>query len=294
MIPTISRAKMIIISRLTQYVHNIWALHKIFARDYYKYSIEDVLIYLQYAESPGSQKNYPVIYKINDSQSYRTLKVREHLYCWPKMLDINALPYMHQEVFEPADTNPHAYECKDLYLKSGDICIDAGACEGFFTRYALEKGAKVIVIEPVNVLAECLQHTFSEDIKTGNVSIYNVAIGSYTGQGHLSSDPTQVYESHLSNTGEKIDIVKLDDLITGKVDFIKMDIEGGEVDALYGAKNIIQQYKPKLSIAVYHEYENARKIIEFLQEICPNYTVLHRGIFTYGGVKPRPMMLYAW
>jgi len=284
---------MMIVSGLMQYFHNIWTLRKIFS-GYYKFTIEDMLMYLQYAESPGPQKNYPIVRIINASTAYNCLKIGKYRYCWPKMFDISALPYMYQEVFEPADDNPHAYEYENLKLAKGDICIDAGACEGFFTRYALERGARVIAIEPVNVLAKALKHTFSEEIEAGSVSICNRAIGLYTGQGHLYSDPIQVYESRLDSDGEEIDIIKLDDLITAKIDFIKMDIEGGEVGALYGAKNIIQQYKPKLAIAVYHKYENAQEIMEFLQEICPSYTILHRGIFAHGGVKPRPMMVYAW
>lgn len=284
---------MMIVNRLMQYFRNIWILRRIFS-GHYKFTIADMLMYLQYAESPGPKKDYPTVRTINASTAYNYLEIGEYRYCWPKMFGINALLYMHQEVFEPADDNPHAYEYEALKLAKGDICIDAGACEGFFTRYALERGARVIAIEPVTVLVNALKHTYSEEIEAGSVSIYNAAIGLYTGQGHLYSDSTQIYESRLDNYGEEIDIIKLDDLITTKIDFIKMDIEGGEVDALYGAKNVIQQYKPKLSIAVYHEYENAREIMEFLQEICPSYTILHRGIFAHGGVKPRPMMVYAW
>jgi FkbM family methyltransferase len=278
---------------IIQYFLRVLTISKTFVGEY-KFTLQDILIYFRYAESPGPQKNYPNIQKIDEDDCFIILKIGKYIYYWPISITLYGITYMHQEVFEPASKNPHAYEYGELRLMKGDVVIDAGACEGFFTRYALERGATVITIEPVKILAKALEKTFSEDIKQGKVTIFQTAIGSCTHQGYLSTDNERIFESHLGNFGDEVNIIKLDDLITTKIDFIKMDIEGGEVDALYGAQNIIKRYKPRLSIAVYHKYENAQKIIDYLHEICPGYNIKHRGIYAENNEKPRPMMVYAW
>jgi FkbM family methyltransferase len=282
---------------IIQYFQRLLTISKTFI-GVYKFSLQDFLIYLRYAESPGRRENFPKIQIIEDNDdSFIHFKIGKYAYYWPRICDQYgtwALAHMHQEVFEPAESNPHSYEYRKLKLKNGDIVIDAGACEGFFTRYVLEKGAKVIAIEPVKILADALGKTYSADIRHGNVKVIQTAIGSYTSKGHLSMNNARIFESHLGTFGEEVNVIKLDDLIATRIDFIKMDIEGGEVDALYGAQNIIKQFKPKLSIAVYHKYENAQKIIEYLREVCPEYTVTYRCIYASGNERPRPMMVYAY
>ena len=48
-----------------------------------------------------------------------------------------------------------------------------------------------------------------------------------------------------------------------------MDIEGFELDALMGAKGLIETYKPKLAICVYHKCEDPVSIVEYLAQLVP-------------------------
>lgn len=50
-----------------------------------------------------------------------------------------------------------------------------------------------------------------------------------------------------------------------------MDIEGFELDALMGAKGLIETYKPKLAICVYHKCEDPVSIVEYLAQLVPEY-----------------------
>lgn len=61
-------------------------------------------------------------------------------------------------------------------------------------------------------------------------------------------------------------IVEADD-----VSFIKMDIEGAELKAIYGAKRIIVSNKPKLAICIYHKPEDIYTIPITLLELNPSY-----------------------
>ena len=78
-----------------------------------------------------------------------------------------------------------------------------------------------------------------------------------------------------TNKGEKIQLVKLDDFAKErnlkKVDFIKMDIEGAELDALKGSEETIRKHKPKLAICVYHKGRDMIDISQYLKSLVPEY-----------------------
>ena len=59
-------------------------------------------------------------------------------------------------------------------------------------------------------------------------------------------------------------------------DFLKMDIEGAELSAINGAKNIINQYHPKLAICVYHRAADIREIFKTVLNIRADYHVYLR------------------
>jgi len=77
---------------------------------------------------------------------------------------------------------------------------------------------------------------------------------------------------------------KLDDLIDGRVTFIKMDIEGAEMKALEGASQIITSQRPKLAIACYHSHRGGLytgssdlfDIPAYIKSLVPEYKIFIR------------------
>jgi len=55
------------------------------------------------------------------------------------------------------------------------------------------------------------------------------------------------------------------------IDFIKMDIEGAELNALIGAQETIKRFGPKLAVTVYHKQEDLCTIPHFLKMLRPDY-----------------------
>lgn len=82
---------------------------------------------------------------------------------------------------------------------------------------------------------------------------------------------------------EQLNLNTIDNIVNEKVDFIKMDIEGAEQDAIEGAVNTIKKYNPILAICLYHKAEDWYKIPQKVLEIQSNYDIYLRhymeGIF---------------
>ncbi|MDC0933867.1 FkbM family methyltransferase, partial [Arcobacteraceae bacterium] len=82
---------------------------------------------------------------------------------------------------------------------------------------------------------------------------------------------------------QALQIDTLDNILSDKIDFIKMDIEGAEQDAIEGASDIIKKDSPILAICIYHKAEDWYKVPQKVLNINPNYKIYLRhymeGIF---------------
>lgn len=162
-------------------------------------------------------------------------------------------------VFWSHPANTHYYLAGGTVIKPGDVCIDCGCCEGFFVFQALEAGAaKVIGIEPNPEMVYCLEKTFAKEIEAGRVLIQSAALGAYRGQTSFSFDAGCPAAGHVGGptTGQSVAVETLaavcEKLQLDRVDFVKMDIEGAEIQAVEGALPVLTKLHPKLAITTYH------------------------------------------
>lgn len=103
-------------------------------------------------------------------------------------------------------------------------------------------------------------------------------------KGLWSSDTTVCFETTGTGSGsiidkedaDRIEVVSLDSCVKEKVTFIKMDIEGAELDALKGCQNTIKHYRPKLAICVYHKREDIIEIPKYIKSLVPDYPLYLR------------------
>jgi hypothetical protein len=63
------------------------------------------------------------------------------------------------------------------------------------------------------------------------------------------------------------------DLKVERADFIKMDIEGAEKQALRGAKNTIAKWRPRMAIAMEHLTDDPVRIPQVVQAEVPGYRI---------------------
>lgn len=236
---------------------------------------------------------------IEDSGGVQSVKLADTVYRVPKgIFKPGELSWVHQEVIQPCDINPHAYENNTVAIQLGDVVIDAGACAGFFTRHALNRGAqRVYAFEPLPAITSALQETFRQDCVAGAVVIVPIALTNVTGTASFNDGDQFICEAHLTSEGNHTVLTStLDDFVRSqyvdRIDFIKMDIEGEEMNAVAGALGAINRFKPSLAIAVYHQYENAALVRDILLANCPGYTVDFGGRYMFE-VPHRPYMVYA-
>lgn len=85
-------------------------------------------------------------------------------------------------------------------------------------------------------------------------------------------------ESRITDEApNKIRVDSIDNICSGEtVTFIKMDIEGSEMNALQGAINTIKRDKPRLAICIYHSLEDLYRIPLWIKETFPEYRIYIR------------------
>lgn len=150
-------------------------------------------------------------------------------------------------------------------LKKGDTVVDAGACFGAFTVLAAQVAAKVYSFEPHPENFTLLREN-TKDLK--NVELYNVALGNHSGEAHMDS----IFP--LGNTGGgqinlhgdiQVAVKRLDEMVS-RADFLKIDVEGLEMDVLEGAERLLrQEKKPRLAIEVHYSDWNLARIENYVK-----------------------------
>ena len=111
-----------------------------------------------------------------------------------------------------------------------------------------------------------------------NHSQFLGAASNYSGQGLFMSHIDKTFMSKggkIASSGEKINIIKLDDIsITGNksIKGIKIDTEGEDYKVLLGAENTIKNFKPDIIIET--REANKIEIFEFLSKFNYKFSII--------------------
>ncbi len=216
---------------------------------------------------------------------------KETFYTKKKALKKFELNAIYNETFSNYKLNGHSYMRPEMRVHLGDVVVDAGGCEGYYSRYALMEGAaKVIIFEPCSELAEGLKRTFEREISNGKVTIIEKALGRDEHTDTLFVNQNMFCASSISmenadSIKKEVPVVSLDkalkDIGVKHIDILKMDIEGAEIDAVIGARKVIKHCEPKLIIATYHSYYNAIRIKEICKRINCQYKFKAYGCYQF-------------
>ncbi len=139
--------------------------------------------------------------------------------------------------------------CRRL-IRPGMVVVDVGAHIGYYTRIfsrLVGDSGRVLSFEPSSENFPVLSKNLSAG-KYRNVTLFNKAVGAENTKGTLFVSPG--HSNHSLNAGftesvgqEQVEIVPLDLVLSqqgiSQMDFIKVDVEGSEIDVLHGMKSII-------------------------------------------------------
>lgn len=166
----------------------------------------------------------------------------------------------------------------DIGVRTGDVVIDGGACWGDTSLY----------------FARAARHVFAWECMTANLPLLYRNMGL---NPQLASKITVVERamwgkpretlsfrfagsgSHLAleAKGDRQDVVTdtIDNYVfennVAQVDFIKMDIEGAEFNALRGAEATVRRFRPRLAICLYHSLADFNRIPQWIRDLGLGY-----------------------
>ncbi len=173
-------------------------------------------------------------------------------------------------------------------VKSGDVVLDIGANIGAFTllfsKLVTPQGS-VFAFEPQRVVFQMLCANAAMNSCT-NVHTINKCVGKdYLGVDVLELDQYKVTNFGGLSIGSdgktptiKVGVVVIDDLMLGRCDFIKIDVEGMERDVLLGATETIKRCKP----IMYIENDRAKKSAELISTISElGYVIYEHNPYLY-------------
>jgi FkbM family methyltransferase len=103
-------------------------------------------------------------------------------------------------------------------------------------------------------------------------------LGDWRNRDELCFIKTGMGSDRLSETGNyRIQVNSIDNIAQNQqVDFIKMDIEGAEKEALLGAAQTIKKHRPVLAVSVYHKFRDFWELPLLIKEIQPAYKFYFR------------------
>lgn len=154
--------------------------------------------------------------------------------------------------------------------------VDCGAYTGD-TVVSLTKNIgkvdKLIAIEPdVDNFNKLLSNIAREKENIADeICLYPCGI--WASERKLAFNSNGGASCHISGSGDVIlQCVALDDVLYGFTPtFIKMDVEGAELEGVKGARHTINRHKPDLAISVYHKIEHLWEIPLLLNTLNINY-----------------------
>jgi len=171
-----------------------------------------------------------------------------------------------------------AYEWQHLkslwgkHVKSYNVCVQAGGACGMYPRLLSETFKHVYTFEPNPISFHCLVN----NCQSNNISKFNMGLGSEPGVAMIKTQGlNNLGEARIRTDGDyRIVLTTIDSLFLDACDFIQLDIENYELNALHGAAETIRKFKPVISVE-----NGSEEILNFLKSLAP---YKHVGSFGIG------------
>lgn len=139
-------------------------------------------------------------------------------------------------------------------VPAGSVVIDVGAHMGFATTLLARRvgdGGLVFAIEPQTRCAPIIRR------RCPSAMVVTAAAHRVDGRRGLVTGGTFGTDSRITEQAGETEVIALDSLLEDigdrNVSFIKIDVQGGEVNVLLGANALLDRHRPDLFIELWHE-----------------------------------------
>ncbi len=181
------------------------------------------------------------------------------------------------EIFEMGHQQ---YFPRDMFqIEKNAVFVDAGAYDGMtsvaFSKWCDTYG-KIYCLEPDSLMYKVMHEVLK--IK-GIKNVVEIEKGAWLSNGKFKfSMNNMTGSSFLDDKGSyEIETTTIDSILSGtKASYIKMDIEGAELEALKGCRETIIKYKPVLAISVYHKPDDLWILPYYIKKNYPWYKLYMR------------------
>ena len=200
-----------------------------------------------------------------------------------ELLHKNLDKYIVEPKFDEIFTGHHGlrFACPEIkeYIKNKDF-LDIGAFVGdsaiVLSNYTT-KNIYSFEISPFHV-EKIKLYSQLNNIEDKVVPI-NKGVGNEEGFLYISDENINSALTSDINGNIKIEVTTVDNEVYKNLinpGFIKIDTEGCELSILQGAKEVIRKFRPILSIAVYHNFDDLFRIPDFIKTFG-NYKIEFRA-----------------
>ena len=173
-----------------------------------------------------------------------------------------------------------SYFPDDLFnLQSNESFVDCGAYDGITIKNFLKRQkiffGRIMAFEPDPINFSRLQ-TYVSSLPADTINkLITLPFAVGAKRAKVRFEATASLGSSISDNGSiEVDCVALDDIMHEYQflpTYIKMDIEGSELDALAGARTLIERHVPVLAVCVYHRYDDLWRIPLLIQSLTNKY-----------------------
>jgi FkbM family methyltransferase len=167
-------------------------------------------------------------------------------------------------------------------LSPEEIFLDCGAFDGDTIREFLQRQGpffnSIIAFEPDPVNFENLQRYISSLASPIREKVICLPLAVGARKEKLRFEANGTIASVVTKTGNlEVDCIALDEFMGNQFPtYIKIDIEGAEIDALNGARKLLQKAHPALAICVYHKPDHLWHIPLFIKGISHDFRLFLR------------------
>lgn len=161
------------------------------------------------------------------------------------------------------------------YIPKNAVILDIGANIGNHTIYFAKRcnALKVYSFEPIHETFNILKKNIEINNIGNIVELYNLGLSDKNTMGDIlkysmhNIGATKITHNINGNLKlNKLDNINIDE---DRIDFIKIDVEGHEINLLRGAENTLSKYKPSIFIEVFDE--NKSNIFSILENLGYKY-----------------------